>query len=90
MLIWRLEKTQVSALGIEYVPDQLPLRRAQHPHIVQHHRIHFANPLVGVEEHNEEHHRDAQDATFDQIPSPNHSRKIGASTTRGNALSNLM
>jgi hypothetical protein len=29
-------------------------------------------------------------ATFDQMPSPSQSRKIGASTTRGKALSILM
>jgi hypothetical protein len=51
----------------------------------QHHGADLLDALVHVEEHDEEHQRDPS-ATLLQMPSPNHTAKIGARITRGMEL----
>jgi len=72
----------------QHVADELTLRRAEHAHVVDQDANRRRARLIRVEEHHEEDQRHAS-ATFDQMPSPNHSRNNGARTTRGTASQHL-
>ena len=68
------------------VAHQLPLVHAEHARIGEHGGRDFLDALIDVEEHDEEHQRDAERHLRPDAQGPSHSVKIGASTTRGSAL----